>query len=320
MKLQTQVPVTKGPRPISYESRLLLMGSCFVTHTGRKLAYYHLDSVQNPFGILYHPLAIQNLIHRAARQIYFEESELFFHNEGWHSYEVHSELSHPSQKDLLAALNRAIRETHNALQNGTHLLITLGSAWVYRLKSNGMPVANCHKVPQREFEKQLLSIDEIAGSLRQLLAEIQALNEGLHCIFTISPVRHLKDGFSGNLRSKAHLISALFRVLEETPNPSALSYFPAYEIVMDELRDYRFYDMDLLHPNATATAYVWEKFRSAWIAEAAYPVMEEVEVVQKGLQHRPFNPDSEAYREFRTTLEAKMAYLEARYPSIRFTS
>ena len=319
MKLQTRVPLTKTASPVTYNSKVLLLGSCFVTNMGARLRYFKFKTLENPFGILYHPNAILNVISRAVKSEYFNPAGLFEHNEGWHSFEVHSEMSKPSAEALENALNEALRGTRTTLMECSHLLITLGTAWGYRLKESGALVANCHKVPQSAFNKELQTMASIKSCLKAIIREIRTLNEKTQIIFTISPVRHLKDGFVGNQKSKAHLISALHEVLEESED-KALAYFPAYEIQMDELRDYRFYDSDLLHPNELAADYIWDIFKECWIADAAYPVMDTVMEIQKGLQHRPFNPDSRAHQQFRQALVARMDALRNKFPGITFES
>jgi len=318
MKLQTHIPLTPSPAPIGYDSRILLLGSCFVSNMGRKLEYYKFRTVQNPFGILYHPPAIEKLLARALQEDLYTKEELFSYGEGWHCFDAHSEMSRGSAGELLGELNSGLKITAEAVRDSTHIILTLGTAWGYRLLSTAALVANCHKLPQREFRKELLSTEEIVNSLRKMLADIRAVNKKAQFIFTISPVRHLKDGFTGNQRSKARLINAVHDLIERLADDPGLIYFPAYEILMDELRDYRFYEADLLHPNLLAVDYVWEKFRQACISANAYPVMDTVADIQKGLQHRPFRPDSASYREFRRELQEKITYLKEDYPHIDF--
>lgn len=318
MKLQTHVPLIPCPTTINHESRVLLLGSCFVSNIGRKLGYYNFRTVQNPFGILYHPPAIEKLIHRALRENFYSEEELFCYDEAWHSYDAHSEVSRTTVKELLEELNKGLRMTADAIKSGTHVIITLGTAWVYRLKSTKALVANCHKLPQRQFSRELLSGEDIQASLRGIVAGIRAVNSDVQFIFTISPVRHLKDGFTGNRRSKALLVSALHNTIERLPQTDGLFYFPAYEIMMDELRDYRFYEADLLHPNSIAIDYIWERFKKSCIAADAYPVMDKVGEIRQGLQHRPFRPDSAAHKAFREKLQEKIAYLKEDYPHFEF--
>ncbi len=318
MKLQTTVPLEKADNPINYQSKLLLMGSCFVENMGGKLDYFKFQQLQNPFGILFHPLAIENLVQRSLEDLQYSEAEVFEQDGIWHCFDAHSELRAQSQEALLQNLNQQLHETRLRLQNATHIIITLGTAWVYWHKTTNKIVANCHKIPQKEFTKELLPIETIATSLQNVVEMVGEVNPEAQLIFTVSPVRHLKDGFVENQQSKAHLISALHKVLSPRAQSRGLNYFPAYEIMMDELRDYRFYGKDMVHPNALAVDYIWEKFKSVWIDEDCYSVMEEVDNIQKGLLHRPFNPDSEAHKKFETSLRSKITYLQERYPFMKF--
>lgn len=318
MKLQTIVPLQKAEHPIDYSSKMLLLGSCFVENMGSKLDYFKFQQRQNPFGILFHPLALENLVERALAGKTYHVDEVFEQNGIWHCFDAHSDLNALSCEDLLNHLNQGLKETKSELEDATHVIITLGTAWVYEHQSLGKTVANCHKVPQKEFEKRLLSTEEIGSSLDRLVNWVQQANPKANIIFTISPVRHLKDGFVENQQSKAHLITSLHSVLSSRAQSRGMSYFPAYEIMMDELRDYRFYGEDLVHPNALAVEYIWEKFKDTWISPDCYPVMDEVYGVQKGLLHRPFNPDSEAHQTFRKSLRTKITYLQERYPFMKF--
>ena len=318
MKLQTTIPLEKAANPIDYESRLLLMGSCFVEHVGSKLDYFKFQQLQNPFGILFHPLAIENLVQRALEEWCYKETEVFEQDGIWHCFDAHSEVRAPSQETLLQSLNQKLHETRLGLRNASHIIITLGTAWVYHHKKSNKIVANCHKVPQKEFFKELLPIETITASLENVTAMIAKVNPEARLIFTISPVRHLKDGFVENQQSKAHLISALYQLFKKSDFQLRTLYFESYEIMMDELRDYRFYGKDLVHPNELAVDYIWEKFKSVWIDADCYAIMEEVDSVQKGLLHRPFNPDSEGHQKFETSLRSKITYLQERYPFMKF--
>ena len=198
------------------------------------------------------------------------------------------------------------------MKAATHVVITPGTAWGYRLKESGEMVANCHKVPQKNFSKE---IGDAKNALFEAAAIVRELNPDAQIIFTVSPVRHLKDGFVENQLSKAKLITA---VQEIVASEEKCAYFPAYEIMMDELRDYRFYAEDMVHPNKTAVDYIWQKFQEAWIASEALAVMKQVDTIQKGLLHRPFNEASEAHQKFRRDLQQKIEKLEKEVPQIRF--
>ncbi len=318
MKLQTQIPLDPADNQIDYQSRLLLIGSCFVKNIGKKLDYFKFQNLQNPFGILFHPKAIENLISRAIDQKVFTERDIFLHNEGWHCFDAHSNLSNASKEKLVQKLNYGLEYTNRQIGKSTHIILTLGTAWVYRYKRTDALVANCHKIPQKEFDKELLSIEVIVKSLEQVINRIQLVNKKARIILTISPVRHLKDGFIQNQRSKAHLVTAVHQLLETSPLGAIGLYFPSYELMMDELRDYRFYEADMIHPNPLAIDYIWEKFKETWISEQTYSTMEKVEAIQKGLMHRPFHPDSESHQKFKKSLQEKITYLQKGYPFMEF--
>ena len=314
MKLQTIVPLNAAKNPLGYDSHILTLGSCFAEHIGKKLQYYKYRCVLNPFGILFHPLAIENLISRAMAEKEYTKADIFFLNERWHCFDGHSVLSSTTEATLLEKLNNGLQQARQQIKGATHILITLGTAWVYRNNTSGAVVANCHKVPQKQFTKELLSFDAVTSSLERIIKLVQSKNPQAQLVFTVSPVRHLKDGFVENQQSKAHLIAAIHKVLKK----ESVSYFPSYEIMMDELRDYRFYAEDMVHPNELAIAYIWERFSLVWIAEEARPTMQKVAVVQRGLQHRPFNFESDSHQKFVKALEVKIVYLQNEYPFMSF--
>jgi len=316
MHFTTQIPITKGNLPIDYNSRIVSLGSCFAVNIGHKFDYFKLRNTTNPFGILFHPLALEKFIGFAVNQKTFTEADIFFSNERWHCFDAHSDMSSTSKEELLANLNAATASAHAEIKSATHLIITLGTAWVYRETASGNLVANCHKVPQKQFTKELLSVQAIEESLARIMSLVNQINPAAHIIFTVSPVRHIKDGFTENQWSKANLISALLTTVNR--ELSTCSYFPSYEIMMDELRDYRFYAQDMIHPNQTAIDYIWERFTEAWITTEAQQTMKLADTIQKGLQHRSFNPDSQQHRDFLAKLSDKIAALQKHHPQITF--
>ena len=315
MNFTTKIPIAKSDAPIDYSSRIVSLGSCFAENMGERLAFFKFQNTTNPFGIIFNPVSIEKIIDRAINLNYFTEDNLFFHNELWHCYEVHSDLSNDNKEDFLLNLNQILKETNQQLTNATHIIITYGTSWVYKLKSLGSVVANCHKVPQNQFDKEILSVEEIEKSIQNTLVLIQKANPNCNVIFTISPVRHLKDGFVENQRSKAYLITALHTSISQLPTSM---YFPSFEIQMDELRDYRFYAQDMLHPNAIAIDYIWERFCESAITEEATPIMQEVASIQKGMAHRPFHPQSISHTKFLQNISQKAAQLKAQFPFMNF--
>lgn len=317
MQFTTQIPIAQSSQLIDYNSRVVCLGSCFAVNIGQKFDYFKFRNTINPFGILFSPAALEKVIRFAVTKKEFTEADIFFHNERWNSFDAHSDLSHPDKNVLLGSLNSATATMLKALQSASHIIVTLGTAWVYKYNQTDTLVANCHKVPQKEFTKQLLSVKEIKDSLEGIISSIAEINLQTHITFTISPVRHIKDGFVENQWSKSNLISALQEIL--SPNEqSSVNYFPSYEIMMDELRDYRFYAEDMIHPNQVAVNYIWERFTQACIAPEAHQTMQQVDSLQKSFQHRPFDPDSAQHKAFLDKLNQKAAQLQQQFPHIVF--
>ena len=314
MKLQTNIPLQPASKQFGYEDKLLLLGSCFSENIGNKLSYYKFQSVTNPYGILFHPLAIERVLHNVHNNTGIGEEAIFELDGIWKSFIAHSQLNSSSRGALVDKLTEAKEQLAKSIAKASHIFITLGTAWVYQHKETSIAVANCHKVPQKAFVKGLLPVEEIAGSLKRQCAIIKKINPKAQIVFTVSPVRHLKDGFVENTRSKAQLISAVHTVVDA----NQAQYFPAYELMMDELRDYRFYNDDMIHPNQTAINYVWERFESVWIADSAKKIMPKVSEIQKALAHKPFNENSEAHNKFLENLRLKQISLQKLYPHFNF--
>ena len=316
MNFTTKIPIQKFDNPIDYSSKIVSLGSCFAENMGAKLQYFKFQSTSNPFGIIFNSISIETLISMTVNKMEFTEKDIFFHNEMWHCFEVHSIMSNASSDLLLNNLNITLHSFRNQLKEATHCIITYGTSWVYKNKDTNKIVANCHKVPQNQFEKEILSVEEIEKSIQKTIQLIKEINPNCNIIFTISPVRHLKDGFVENQRSKAHLITAIQSIINS--KLPILNYFPSFEIQMDELRDYRFYAEDMLHPNQIAIDYIWERFCECIIFEESLNIMDEVATIQKGLSHRPFNPNSESHDKFITNLNKKIKILNKQFPQIRF--
>jgi hypothetical protein len=315
MELATKLQIPLGKKPIDYHSNILLLGSCFATAMAEKFDYFKFQHLLNPFGILFHPLAIEKLIDRALKNEFYKKEELIYHNEQWHCLDAHSQLSSVKPDDLLNNLNSNLLVARTLLLNSSHIIITLGTAWVYQYQKTGECVANCHKLPSKEFNKTLLTVDTVMSSLINIINQVGKVNKQAHFIFTVSPVRHLKDGFTQNTLSKSILIQAVNAIND---NFSNADYFPSYEIMLDELRDYRFYKADMIHPNETAVNYIWEKFSDCWIHASAKPMMTRVDKVQKSVQHKPFNPDSKSYRLFLEQLQTEQKSINQLYTHIKF--
>ena len=316
MNFTTKIPIAKSDSPINYDSNIVSLGSCFAENMGEKFSYFKFQNVVNPFGIIFNPVSIEYLVSRVVINQKFTEQDIFFHNDLWHCFEVHSELSNSDKEIFLQNLNQILEQTNNQLTKSTHIIITYGTSWVYRNKSSQKIVANCHKVPQNQFDKEILSVETVSKSIQNTIDLIRKVNPNCLFIFTVSPVRHIKDGFVENQRSKAHLITAIQQILN--PKSLFLNYFPSYEIIMDELRDYRFYAEDMLHPSQIAIDYIWVRFFENHISEENHSTMEEVCSIQKGLAHRPFNPDSDSHQKFISSINNKIISLQKKFTHFKF--
>ena len=306
------------PKPfdtkINHQHNLLLIGSCFTEQIGTKLANHKFSMLDNPNGILFNPISITKSISSYIDNKQYTAADLFYQNECWNSWEHHSRFSNPDAEKCLSDINESQTRAHGFLKKADWLLITLGSAFVYELENNTV-VANCHKVPTDKFNKKLLQVDEVITALRNMIEKAIAFNPGLKIIFTISPVRHLRDGFVENNRSKATLIHAVHQLLRDY-----VSYFPAYELVIDDLRDYRFFAEDMVHPNYTATNYVWEKFIATCIDEPSQQLMKEIAVIVAAKNHKAFNPSSEQHKKFLQTNLEKVKKLQSQFAYIDFAA
>ena len=315
MNFTTKVPIKKYQNPIDYNSKIISFGSCFAENMADKLEYFKFHNAVNPFGIIFNPVSIENLVNRAVNKIEFSEKDVFFQNDLWHCFEVHSVLSTTSKELLIENLNKILHHFRTQIIEATHFIITYGTSWVYRHKVSNKIVANCHKVSQNQFDKEILSVQDIEESIKSTIDLIHSINPNCKFIFTISPVRHIKDGFVENQRSKAHLITALQTVIS---NLHPANYFPSYEILLDELRDYRFYADDMLHPSQIAIDYIWIKFFENYVSESEFSTMNQVCEIQRALKHRPFNPDSESHLKFLSNLNLKISKIQEVLPLVKF--
>lgn len=315
MEFRTQFPIKSIEPELEYSSRIFLTGSCFVENIGEKLDYYKVRNLRNPFGILYHPAAIEKLITKSINEEEYTTEDIFFYNERWHCFDAHSALSEPSENLLLNNLNENLHQTKEYLKEATHIVLTFGTSWIYRSSKSNELVANCHKLPQENFSKELTGVQDLENIFRRIISSIRRINDSAGIIFTVSPVRHIKDGVVENQRSKASLILALYNVIEGV---DLLNYFPAYEIMHDDLRDYRFYGKDMLHPTPVAVDYIWQKFVGAGFSTESITFLKEIEAVQKSLTHKAFNPNSEAHQKFEISLNRKIEVLKKKAPYITF--
>ncbi len=317
MKLATIVPIMPLSNKITYSDKIMSLGSCFAVHMTGQLKISQFQVSSNPFGILFHPFAMRTVLRFAIDNKNFTEQDVFAYQEIWSCFDAHSDLNALEQQDIIDALNVAVSQLRTSLQQSNYCLLTFGTAWVYQLVSTKKVVANCHKVAAENFEKRMLSSKEVLDCFVDIINLVRYYNKDMQIIATISPVRHLKDGFVENQASKSLLHYSLQQVLGNDINTGCY-YFPSYEIMMDELRDYRYYKKDLVHPNDIALEYIWERFIKACVCAESQKVMKKVQQVQNGLNHIPFNPTASAHLDFLDTLISKIDELLEQYPFMNF--
>ena len=315
MEFRAEFTPKPFPFRIRHTDQLLLVGSCFTEQIGKKLSAHKFNTLDNPNGILFNPMSISKAIRSYAAGKLYSEDELFFYNELWASREHHTQFSDMKKEAVLQKINDSQRRANEFIKNADWLLLTLGSAFVYEWKDMvagneySSVAANCHKIPADQFNRRLTDPSEIIAVLQKMISAVRAVNEEAKFIFTVSPVRHLREGFIENNRSKAALIQAVHALT----NDRDIFYFPSYELVIDDLRDYRFFAEDMAHPNYAATNYVWEKFVPAVIGENAQLLMKEINELNAAMAHKPFNPASEAHKKFRDTYLKKVQSLKERF-------
>jgi len=323
--MQFQVPINIKPPEtrINYRDKILLTGSCFTEHIGNSLSELKFSLLQNPNGILFDPRSVCNSLISYIENKPYKKEDLFYLNEVWNSWEHHSRFSNINVDETLKGINESQTQAYNFLKQADWLIITLGSSFSYKLTDEadkasslkGEGVANCHRAPSQWFNKHLLSIDEIISLLDTMYHRLNQFNRKLKIIFTISPVRHIRDGVIENNRSKARLIEAVHHMVNKF---SGLYYFPAYELVIDVLRDYRFYDIDMVHPNYPATEFVMEKFKENFIDEESQQLIEEVKKIVIARKHKAFQPETNAHKAFLKAHLYKTKELQAKYPFLNF--
>ncbi len=309
MRWSIDFPIPASPFPISHQSKILSMGSCFAQTIGQKMKNAKFDVLVNPFGTLFHPLNLAELLDHALFQDPLEKEGILERDGLFLHYATHSDVVGKSPEELAELYSQKLKLTRSYLEQGSHLILTLGTAWVYEHETFGR-VANCHKQPQKLFEKKLSSLEEMEMGLWSVLDNFSRAFPNLKIILTLSPVRHIKDGVAENQLSKS-LLRVLCANLER--RMSSVSYFPAYEIIMDELRDYRFYKSDLIHPSEEAEDYIWQKWQQSIFSQSTREIVSEIQKVQLELAHRPFNPDTDAHRKFLQNLLSKLERLNAEF-------
>lgn len=298
---------------LSYGQRSLFIGSCFAENIGEKMQGHKFNCLINPHGVLYNPTSIAQALTRYLNDTPLKEEELFYTNEQWNSWEHHSRYSDADKDQCIKSINQEIAAAHKYLKEAQWLFITFGSSFVYKRKDTGNYVGNCHKVPASQFEKELLASEDIVKKYSDLILQLKKFNPNLKIVFTVSPVRYIRDGVVENNRSKANLITAVHELVDAFDH---VFYFPAYEIVIDELRDYRFYKEDLVHPNEIAVNYVYEKLIEVLLDESTKKQQEKILELLNAMRHKPFNVQSEAHLRFKANYLARCKEIQKELPVI----
>lgn len=308
---QTKVEISLSPVKIGYEDHVMTLGSCFAENIGKKLtdAYFQVDV--NPFGVLYNPVSIQNSIERLIENKSVTEADLFENRKLWQSFSHSSLFTDISPEGCLYKINSRLQRAAGFLQQANFILITFGTAWVFEDIESGRVVSNCHKLPATAFLRRRLTVEEIVAGYSKLINELTNKLPHLKLIFSVSPIRHWKDGAHENIVSKSTLLLAIDALQKQFDR---VYYFPAYEIQLDELRDYRFYAADMLHPSDVAVDYIWSRFADTYFDDTTVKIKKELEQLTADLTHRPLHPESEEYQNFRANTEKRKTELIINYP------
>ena len=310
---RTEIQKKKAESSISHKDSIMLIGSCFAENIGGKLSEYKFQTNLNPFGILFNPVSIAQSLNTLTDSFLFKESDLHFYNNEWISFYHHGKFSHPNGDICLKNINEKLVESRAFLQKANFLILTLGSTVSYSYKGN--IVANCHKVPQKEFQKQMLSHQDVVSALMNSIEKIKAINKDLKLIFTVSPVRYIKNSMTENTLSKAQLIIAVHELIHRVKDSY---YFPAFEMMMDDLRDYRFYNDDMVHPSPMAIDYMWENFAYTFFDEKTIDLNEQIKDICLAANHRMKDPYSADSKHFRELQIKKIKQIQAVYSYVDF--
>lgn len=308
--LITPVQIPQPLFEITYHSKLFFTGSCFSEYIGNKMKELRFLVCHNPFGVIYNPLSIATNLQLLLEKEVFTEDDLRFYNELWFSFNHYTFFSHPDKQICLDKINSSFSIAKKFINESDFIFITLGTSWVYRLKETGEVVANCHKQPAALFDRSFLTVELSFEALKLCIERIRKTNSAITFIFTVSPIRHWKDGAINNKRSKAALLLAIAK-LQEWDN--SIYYFPAYEIFMDELRDYRFYASDMLHPSERAQNYIWNKFIDNFISNEHKEILRNVEKIMASIKHKPYFPSTQSYQKFRSSVINKIVDISQKY-------
>jgi hypothetical protein len=311
MDLQTKVDILPSDLSIDYSHQILSLGSCFADNIGRKLRESCFDVDVNPFGVLFNPLSIAHNIHLILDGYTFGEKDLVENKGLWHSFEHSGLFSDITMQGCLQKINSRYNHAIERMHNNHFLLITFGTAWVFESKKSGKIVSNCHKLPSSDFIRRKLTVSEIVDTYLSLIEKIRNQNSNVKILFSVSPIRHLSDGAHENNISKSTLhlaVDELVRAIQ------GVNYFPAFEIMMDELRDYRFYATDMCHPSAQTVDYLYEKFCNSYCTPDTLNIKLRIDQLLKDIHHKPIHPQTEEYQRFVHAVSIRKALLIKEYP------
>jgi len=317
MSLITKIHIPEFPSKIDHSKSMMFIGSCFSENIGQKLIDLKFKVDMNPFGILYNPESISISLKMLLDKQVFYSHDLFQDQGMWKSFFHHSRFSDSNPDVALKKINSRIESSHNFLKTADFLMITFGTSWIYELINSGQIVSNCHKVPADHFDRYRLKVHEITEAYGNLLEELWAFNPSLKVIFTVSPIRHLKDGAVENQLSKSTLLLAIDRLISKFSDRGCF-YFPAYELMMDELRDYRFYAEDMIHLSPVAIEYIFDRFTKSMFSVESMDITKELMKVRKAMEHRPVNPETSEYKKFLENSLAQIDKLSKRFAYIDF--
>lgn len=313
---RTIVKIPSSPFRLSYYTPSMFIGSCFTESIGSKLNVYKFPVDINPFGVIYNPSSVSKSLELLIEKKEFTKDDLYFFNGKWLSFYHHSSFSDKDPELCLSGINAKITESSEFLMKAGFLFITFGTAWIFEWKESDETVSNCHKISASEFNRKLLSTEDILEKYETLIPKLLQFNPKLKIIFTVSPIRHWKDGAEGNQVSKAILLLSVHQLLKKF---QSISYFPAYEIIMDDLRDYRFYSDDMIHLNIVAINYIWERFCETYLDKEASGIMKNIDPVFSAMGHKPFEPDSDLHQDFLIKILDKIEKLQLQYSFIDFS-
>ncbi len=312
MEFRTTVKTGENRSWLHHSDNVVLLGSCFSESIGSRMQGAFIHATINPFGTLYNPMSIARGVDRLIANEPIAGKGLFMQGGVWNSYDFHSRHSLPDKQVTIDHMSKCIEEGHKALKEAQLLTVTLGTSLIYRLKATGEVVANCHKVPQHEFDRKMASVNDMAQVLDAMLAKLHEFNPELHIIMTVSPIRHIADGLDTNSLSKAALRIAIHEAI--SPHRDYCDYFPAYEIMLDDLRDYRFYGSDMVHPSDVAVEYIWQVFQGAYLDDRSALAVARCERVHKRIQHRPMSANRETVQRFNNDTASVVRNLIKEYP------